>query len=659
MLRRPQLFSACVLRIAPSRCGSCSSSLLVPNGSSAVPYSITAFPVRCSVASCRMCSSGTNPQTDYSSWSNADLIARVSTLEAQLRAQTTAFRTLQDLSTSTSSPNPPKLPRRRSQSQSRRGSPFDPSKYSTRHIALKFAYLGGRYNGYEHANGNITPLPTIEEVMWKALRKARLISPPGTSADESTEVVWDSAERMKIGPLDVSWEGCEYSKCGRTDRGVSAFGQVVGVRVRSNRPLTLPTSTVNGEISDEAQDSEGAIAVNGEADGILDLPDIDAEDLMSGTYESTFHPINDELPYISILNSILPSDIRILAWCPNPPPGFDARFSCKERRYKYFFTNPAFMPTPGRLGMQHAAGKACEIREGWLDIEVMRTAAKKLEGLHDFRNFCKIDPSKQMPNCERRITHADIEEVKQQGGPVSFDAEPGLGQAAERSTAFGNGMLLRDCGPRVYSFNVNGSAFLWHQVRHMAAILFLVGQGLESPTVVDDLLDIESNPGRPTYEMASDIPLVLWDCIFADENSASQEDALDWIYVGDAHSIPPLTIKTDGKFGQGGVVDEVWTQWRKHKMDEILSSSLLDLVISQGDGSAMVRGGFRDISAVKNRSQRIFDGCETPRMAGRYVPVMQKPRLDSVEAQNAKYRAGKGARIDFRRNGRQEIVSGD
>jgi tRNA pseudouridine38/39 synthase len=151
----------------------------------------------------------------------------------------------------------------------------------------------------------------------------------------------------------------------------------------------------------------------------------------------------------------------------------------------------------------------------------------------------------------------------------------------------------------------------------------------------------------------------LWDCIFADQDSTGDEDVLDWVYTGDARGIPALTIKTDGKFGKGGVVDEVWTQWRKHKMNEILSSSLLDLVISQGDGSAMDRGGFRDIEAVKTRSQKIFDGREMPRMAGKYVSVLQKPRLDSVEVQNAKYRAGKGSRIELRRNGVQEVVSGD
>jgi hypothetical protein len=30
---------------------------------------------------------------------------------------------------------------------------------------------------------------------------------------------------------------------------------------------------------------------------------------------------------------------------------------------------------------------------------------------------------------------------------------------------------------------IKGSAFLWHQVRCMVAVLFLIGQGLESPFV--------------------------------------------------------------------------------------------------------------------------------------------------------------------------------
>ena len=43
-----------------------------------------------------------------------------------------------------------------------------------------------------------------------------------------------------------------------------------------------------------------------------------------------------ELPYMVMLNSTLPEDIRVLAWAP-VGPDFSARFNCLHRTYKYFF----------------------------------------------------------------------------------------------------------------------------------------------------------------------------------------------------------------------------------------------------------------------------------------------------------------------------------
>jgi tRNA pseudouridine38/39 synthase len=73
----------------------------------------------------------------------------------------------------------------------------------------------------------------------------------------------------------------------------------------------------------------------------------------------------------------------------------------------------------------------------------------------------------------------------------------------------------------MYAMTIKGTAFLWHQVRCMAAILFLIGQRLEKPEVIDDLLDVQRNPQKPNYPMASEIPLVLWKCDYAN---------LDWIH---------------------------------------------------------------------------------------------------------------------------------
>lgn len=630
--------------------------------------------------------------TDYATYSNADLIARITSLERQLRDQTARVASLTTKPASSSSTKSQKQKplllktdntladgdgERSPRSPERRAArPFDPSLYSTRHIALKFAYLGGRYGGFEHANGNVSPKPTIEEVLWKALRKARLISPPvAEGSDESMEVVWAEEKRLSMYTrgggggstagsedqqekekqkqkrhrhsqreqvrLDLNWDDCQYSKCGRTDRGVSAFGQVIGIRVRSNRPVPKPeaAATVSEESAqhedgDAKPQNESTLSEGEELDV---MPAIDADDLSTESYAQPFDPIKDELPYISILNSILPPDIRILAWCPDPPPAFDARFSCRERRYKYFFTNPAFCPTPGPLGMTLADGNPAKVREGWLDIERMRQAAKKLEGLHDFRNLCKIDASKQMPSCERRVTFADVVEFGDAG--KVFSEHDGLNQFGSTSAVLGNGVPASAAGPKVYTFCVHGTAFLWHQVRCMVAVLFLVGQGLEEPSIVDELLDIKKYPGRPMYEMADDAPLVLWDCMFPDDEK-EMVDSLNWLYAGDEANLSALATnasKNDGKFGTGAVVEELWAQWREAKISETLTGSLLDLAISQGDGTALRRGAQRDPGKAQVRSQKIFDGGDRGRIKGRYVPVAKKPKMDTLEVLNAKY----------------------
>ncbi|KAK4627321.1 tRNA pseudouridine(38/39) synthase [Fulvia fulva] len=519
---------------------------------------------------------------DYTSWSNADLIKRVTDLEVALRRQNARHTTSLDTSLS----EPKKKPKKPSKG-------FDPSKYNTRLIALKFAYLGGNYNGFEHHANNVTPLPTIEEELWKALKKTRLIFPvhkPGQSEEE------------------VSWEGCDYSKCGRTDRGVSAFGQVIGIRVRSARPKTRTV------VEDAAADSP--------------MPDVDE----SAEPPREFDYVRDELPYIQLINRVLPPDIRVLAWCPHTTEDFSARFDCKERRYRYFFTNPAFIPLPGSKGVAEDGSPD----EGWLNIAAMEEAAKKYEGLHDFRNFCKVDPSKQISKFERRIFHSGIHEV-------NSSAESGSSASLS---------------PKLYYFEVRGSAFLWHQVRHLVAILFLVAQGYEKPSIVGDLLDIQKTPAKPAYEMASDAPLVLWDCIFPDlakldagdlansdaKSEFGYEDGMDWVYVGDEAGGRDQAKRTktaieDGKHGRNGMMEELWALWRKRKMDEVLAWSLMDVVANQGQNPCIDLG--HDASGV-DRSARMFDGGEKPRAIGEYVVLAQRECMETPDVVNARYAVRKG-----------------
>ncbi|MCJ1391287.1 hypothetical protein MMC18_004150 [Xylographa bjoerkii] len=561
---------------------------------------------------------------DYASWSPEKLVARVTALEQQLMAANKRYRS--------QSPSKPPSPRVRPKNL-RVERDFDPSKYSTRLIALKFAYLGQRYNGFEHHANNKTPLPTIEEVMWKALMKARLIFPTEPLVTEG----------------EVNWEGCDYSKCGRTDKGVSAFGQVIGIRVRSNRPLPKEMSEPELEkksvTSNESLETASPPLQPQEDDFTmsLELDDATLDEPLS------FHPIRDEVPYAQVLNRLLPSDIRILAWCPAPPVDFSARFSCRERRYRYFFTQPAFNTSPGAEAITHQSSNSNSIRrEGWLDIPAMKAAAKLFEGLHDFRNLCKIDASKQIDNFERRIFHSEIREVDPASEPAAYISGSQFSEFATSSTSNGipdtSSAATQSQTPKLYMFILHGSAFLWHQVRHMIAVLFLVGQGLESPEMVSQLLDIKATPKKPIYEMAEDAPLVLWDCIFPREGSTSREDALEWIYIGDQrfHG-DPREVKSNGKFGLGGVVDDMWKIWRQRKMDEVLAGMLLNVVVGQGKDAGEGLGREEEHrTIVKTASQKVYYGGDSARLKGKYIPLMERERMESVETINARYAIRKG-----------------
>lgn len=59
---------------------------------------------------------------------------------------------------------------------------------------------------------------------------------------------------------------------------------------------------------------------------------------------------------------------------------------------------------------------------------------------------------------------------------------------------------------------IHGQAFLWHQIRCIMEVLFMIGNGLEPPAVITELFNIEKYPGKPAYNLAPERPLVLDNC---------------------------------------------------------------------------------------------------------------------------------------------------
>jgi len=528
-------------------------------------------------------------KVDYAKWTKDSLIEKVRELENELkrRPEPAAAPVPAESSNVVVVPGegdeeqpPPKKRKEKKEA--------DPSKYSHRFVALKLAYLGRNYGGFEYSQSGV--LPSIEEELFKALTKARLIFP----------------EDDKVFDLN----NCEYSKCGRTDRGVSAFGQVIALKVRSARPLPgqrrkrqqQKAKKVKAADQTEAQTEDQTAQPEGE----------EAQE----EAEPPFDPIKDELQYPRLLNRLLPRDIRILAWCPSPPPDFSARFSCRERQYRYFFTQPAFTP-PGPTPAQENAG--------WLDIDLMREAARRFEGEHDFRNFCKVDPAKNITNYHRRILEATVEEV-----PGMSSSLPYLDASAAAAVGAGG---AAGSYPKVYCFKVRGTAFLWHQIRNMVSVLFSIAQRLETPDLVSQLLDVQTNPRRPVYVMADETPLVLWDCLFPGENG---EGSLEWVHAEDG------VEQNKAATTFGAATEGAWELWRETKMDEILANGLLQTVTKDRTKDAVGAPAQAQGNKKGDFTVKLFEGGNAARPGGKYVPTMQKKLMDSVQEQSDKYAQRKG-----------------
>ena len=452
----------------------------------------------------------------YNKWSREQLILKIQELEdAKLQQHLTPTHT-RNGSTARSTKS-------EKHNSKKPAKPFDYSKYNTRFIALKFAYLGWNYNGLA-IQQTPTPLPTVEGVILDVMLKCKLIP------------------NMNIYEYN-------FARCGRTDKGVSAMNQVISLNVRSN--LTPD------EQSDPANDSK-------------------------------------EIDYIRVLNNKLPPDIRIHSVMLRPPPGFDARFSCKYRHYKYIFK-----------------------KTNGLDVETMKKAAALYVGPDkDFRNFCKLDGSKQITNFKRHVLSAEI-------------------------------VTLNET-EQLYCFDLKGSAFLWHQVRNMMAILFLIGQGLEKPEIITDLMDVEKYPRKPIYDMANDIPLILYDCKFKQELDAEKFDVdtenkeiLKDEQYGEQRNVCGLEWISGSKFTQHGRnLNNVFATILDYEIKNEVSKIFSHFSKDHSTVMAMSETNLTDKNKVC-----IDTGDGRYKNTGKYEPISKRHVQSLYKDINAKYKQKKARKL--------------
>ncbi|XP_055811156.1 uncharacterized protein LOC129880921 isoform X2 [Solanum dulcamara] len=157
------------------------------------------------------------------------------------------------------------------------------------------------------------------------------------------------------------------------------------------------------------------------------------------------------------VNGLLPSDIRVREFSPAGPE-FHARFSVTSKIYCYQVYNSTIMDPFLRHYAYHSEYK--------LDAAVMREAAKHFVGKHNFSAFANTSRNDRVPNPVKTIFHFDVVE---------------------------KGPLLR--------LEVEGSGFLYRQVRNMVALLLQVGRQAVPPDIVVTILESRDRKELAKYTL--------------------------------------------------------------------------------------------------------------------------------------------------------------
>jgi len=153
-------------------------------------------------------------------------------------------------------------------------------------------------------------------------------------------------------------------------------------------------------------------------------------------------------PYV--LNKVLPTDLAILE-SSVVPDWFDARFSARDRFYRYRILTGR--RDPHRERFAHFYGRP-------LDLESMQAAAKILIGRHDFRAFTEeLEPT--VLNTVRELYSFDVRQVRDE---VWVD--------------------------------VVGTAFLRGMMRRISGAILEVGRGYRPVVEVSRLLDAEERTSQ-------------------------------------------------------------------------------------------------------------------------------------------------------------------
>ncbi|XP_015945184.1 uncharacterized protein LOC107470304 [Arachis duranensis] len=159
------------------------------------------------------------------------------------------------------------------------------------------------------------------------------------------------------------------------------------------------------------------------------------------------------------LNGLLPTDIRVREISPASAE-FHARFSAKSKIYHYKIYNDSIMDPFQRHFAYHSVYK--------LNSAVMQEAAKYFVGKHDFSAFANASHNDRVPDPVKHIFRFEVKEM---------------------------GALLQ--------VEVEGSGFLYRQVRNMVALLLQIGKEAIPPGIVPHILASRDRKELAKYSLSA------------------------------------------------------------------------------------------------------------------------------------------------------------
>lgn len=164
-------------------------------------------------------------------------------------------------------------------------------------------------------------------------------------------------------------------------------------------------------------------------------------------------------------NAHLPEGVSLMR-AAAVPENFHARFSAKEREYRYFIWNASAL-------YPYMKGKVCWLKARKYDWRAAAAAAKELLGRHDFRNFCRPEGGEQ--NTVRTISEIRL-----------IDREP------------------------LVILKIKGDGFLHNMVRVILGNLEMAALGRIKPEEIKELLDIDKSARADGGRTFPACGLYLW-----------------------------------------------------------------------------------------------------------------------------------------------------